>query len=89
MLKQEANAVAQTLRLKFYQVLLKHPRPMRSTVLQCIYKHLLSTYYMSDIISSTGTSAMNKAHKNACPHKDYILAILFFSKCFNLMPSII
>lgn len=89
MLKQKANAIAQTLRLKFYQVLFKHPRPMRSTVLQCIYKHLLSTYYMSDTGSSTGTSAMNKAHKNACPHKDNFLAILFFKKCFNLMSSTI
>ena len=78
MLKQEANATAQTLRLKFSQVLFKHPRPMRSTVLQCIYKHLLSTYCMSDTVSSTGTSEMNKAHKNACSHKDYIFSNFIF-----------
>lgn len=44
---------------------------------------------MPDIVLSIGTSTVNKAHKNTCPHRAYILAILFFKKCFHLMPSTI
>lgn len=57
---------------------LKHPTSTRLTSCSTMQStNLMNTYYMTDIVSGTGTSAVSNTHKITYPHGAYILEILF------------